>query len=145
MRRVFATCAAVLIGASVLAQSVHFVKGPTIRDLGTTLGITGKLAGLGEGDVTIVVNASGVADVECTNPGGNVAPGQDTAVSASGSVTLPSPKNGNLVFSLATIEPSIPSSACPNSQWTADAIDVAFSGGTLTVFQGGQAVLTQAF
>jgi hypothetical protein len=134
-----------MLSVALAAQSVHFVRGPVISDLGTTLGVSGKLAGLGQGDVTILVNASGVADVECTNPAGNVAPGQDTTISSSGSVTYPSPKNGNLVFSVATVVPSIPSSACPNNQWTADALDVDFSGGTITVIQGGQTVLQQGF
>jgi hypothetical protein len=127
------------------AQNVHLIGNLNTRDIGTQLLVGGKIAGLGEGDVTVVVNAQGVADVQCTNPGGNVAPGQDTAVSTSGSVTLPSPKNGNLNFSLSTATPVIPSSACPNAQWTATALDVEFSGGTFTVIQGGQVVLTQAF
>lgn len=129
----------------VVFQSVHFVRGPVAVDAGTTLVVSGKLAGLGEGDVTILISAPGVADVECTNPGGNVAPGQDTTFEATGSQTFPSPKNGNLVFSVPTVEPSIPSSACPNSQWSAEALDVAFgAGGVIQVVQGGQTVLTAA-
>src|SRR5678816_534091 len=121
------------------------IRDSTFTDAGTQLVTQGKLAGLGEGDVTIQVNANGVASVECTNPGGNVAPGQDTSVATVGSVTLPSAKNGNLVFSVATQAPSIPSSACPNDKWSAAATDVAFSGGTITVSQGGQVVLQQSF
>jgi hypothetical protein len=135
-----------LVASLALAQSVHFVRGPIVSpdtDTSTTQTVSGKLAGLGEGDVTLLLSVAGVADVECTNPGGNVAPGQDTEVTTTGSATLPSPKNGNLVFSVTTIEPSIPSSACPNNQWTAEATDVDFGAGTLTVIQGGQVVLTQ--
>ena len=137
----------VLIGAlSVSAASVHFVKGPTFVDAGTQLVTSGKLAGLGEGDITVIVNASGLADVECTNPGGNVAPGQQTAVSASGSVTLPSAKNGHLVFSVATETPTVPDyPTCPNPQWSASVVDVTFTGGTITVVQGGAIVLQEAF
>ena len=140
-----ATVFVMMFTLSVLAASVHFVRGPVVSDLGTVLNVSGKLAGLGQGDVTIFISAPGVASVECTNPGGNVAPGQNTSVATSGSVTLPSPKNGNLVFSVSTVEPSIPSSACPNNQWSAEATDVAFGSGLLTVTQGGQVVLTQAF
>ncbi len=135
----------ILMAVSLLAQSVHFVKAPSITDAGTQLVVAGKLAGLGEGDVTVSVNANGLATVECTNNGGNVAPGQLTTVSTFGSVTLPAGKNGNLVFSVATAAPSIPSSACPNSQWSAAATDVAFNTGTITVQQGGQTVLTREF
>jgi hypothetical protein len=134
-----------LVSAALLAANVHFVRGPDVTDNGVTLTVSGKLAGLGEGDITVIVNATGVASVECTNPGGNVAPGQDTTFAASGSVTLPASKNGNLVFSVTTAVPVIPSSACPNPQWTADATDVVFANGTVTVVQGGQVVLTQAF
>lgn len=140
-----AACVVVALSVGSLAQSVHFVKGPTFTDAGTVLVTSGKLAGLGAGDVTIAVNVAGIATVECTNPGGNVAPGQNTTIQAGGSVTLPSAKNGNLVFSVSTLEPSIPSSACPNDKWTADATDVQFGAGTITVSQGGQVVLTQSF
>lgn len=135
----------IFLSIPLAAQSVHFVKGPTFVDAGVQLVTSGKLAGLGEGDVTVTVNASGIASVECTNPGGNVAPGQDTAVATTGSITLPSAKNGNLVFSVATQAPSIPSSACPNDKWSAEAVDVAFGGGTITVSQGGVVVLEQSF
>jgi len=139
------TLVLVFLAATVAAASVHFVKGPVLTDAGTTLVVSGKLAGLGVGDVTIAVAASGVASVECTNPGGNIAPGQDTAISAGGSITLPAAKNGTLTFSVATIEPSIPSSACPNDGWSADAVDVLFGSGTITVIQGGVVVLAYPF
>jgi hypothetical protein len=143
--RLTTTLIALFAFTTVFAQSVHFIGTPVVRDIGTQLNVTGKIAGLGEGDVTVVVNAQGIAEVQCTNPAGNVAPGQDTTVSTIGAVTLPSPKNGNLNFSVSTATPVIPSSACPNSKWTATALDVDFSGGTISVIQGGQTVLTQAF
>ncbi len=132
-------------GALVLAASVHFVSGPTLVDNGVTVTATGKLAGLGQGDVTIVVNATGTATVQCTNPAGTVAPGQTKVINASGSQTLASPKNGTVTFSVSTLAPSIPSSACPNDQWTAEAVDVKFTSATVTVLQGGQVVLQQTF
>lgn len=139
------TIAWVLLAATVAAASVHFVTGPTSTDIGTTLAVTGKLAGLGVGDVTILVSASGLAETECTNPAGNVAPGQDTVVTTSGSVTLPAAKNGTLTFTVVTAEPVLPSvPTCPNPQWSAEAIDVIFSSGTITVLQGGVVVLQQA-
>jgi hypothetical protein len=142
-----ATMVGVLSGAVVLsAASVHFVKGPSLVDAGTQLVVSGKLAGLGEGDITILVNAAGLAATECTNPGSNVAPGQDITVESTGSVTLPAAKNGNLVFSVATATPIVPNyPTCPNPQWTAGVTDVAFTGGTITVLQGGVVVLQQEF
>jgi hypothetical protein len=135
------------MSGTLIAQNVHLVKTLNATDAGTTLVLAGKIAGLGSGDVTLIVDATGVASVECTNPGGNVAPGQDTTITASGSVTLPSPKNGQLTFNnLATSAPSVPNTpTCPNNAWTADVIDVAFSGGTLTVIQGGVIVLQTSF
>jgi hypothetical protein len=141
----FVLAALLACAVAVTAASVHFVKGPVLSDIGTQLVLSGKLAGLGVGDVTILLNAAGVASVECTNNGGNIAPGQDTAVTASGSITLPADKNGNLVFSVATNVPVIPSSACPNNLWSAEALDVAFGSGTIVVMQGGVVVLSVAF
>ena len=137
---------AVILAATLAAANVHFVRGFTTTDVGVSLVLSGKLAGLGQGDVTIIVEAAGVASIECTNPGGNVAPGQNTSISASGSVTLPAAKNGTLTFSVATLAPSVPNTpTCPNNAWEADVIDVAFSGGTITVIQGGAIVLQQSF
>src|SRR4029453_12096399 len=134
---------ALLFVVSLVAASVHFVRGPVVTDAGVILVVEGKLAGLGEGDISVLVNATGIASVERTNPGGNVAPGQDTAVSTSGSITLPSAKNGHLTFAGATAPPVGPDTpTCPNDQWSAGVTDVAFTGGTLTVIQGGEVVLT---
>jgi hypothetical protein len=141
---VVAALAISLLVVTMLAASVHFITGPVAVDAGTQLVVAGKLSGLGEGTITILVNADGIADVECTNPGGNVAPGQDTTVDATGSLTLPVTKNGTVTFSVATVAPSIPSTpTCPNTSWSAAALDVAFTNAVLTVFQGGVIVLQQ--
>jgi hypothetical protein len=143
MHRVLCCAVVICLASAVSAASVHFVRGPVVTDAGVILVVEGKLAGLGEGDITVLVNATGIASVECTNPGGNVAPGQDTAVSTSGSITLPSAKNGHLTFAVATAPPVVPDTpTCPNDQWSAGVTDVAFTGGTLTVIQGGEVVLT---
>lgn len=140
--RLIAVVVSMVLATSVLAAAVHFVRGPVAVDAGTTLVVSGKLAGLGEGDVTLLITGDGIAEVECANPSGHVAPGQDTTVAATGSQTYPSPKNGNLVFSVSTVTPTIPSSACPNPQWSAEAIDVAFVSGTITILQRGVVVLS---
>src|SRR5215212_4802685 len=73
---------ALLVGAVavplIYAASVHFKGGsPTFSDQGTTLKTCFSLAGLGNGDVTIIVTTTGSATTLCTNQGGNTAPGQN--------------------------------------------------------------------
>ena len=89
----FVVLTAVLVGlmaAPALAQSGHFVQTQTCRDIGTQVRCSGKVAGLGGTTFEITIEAEGIASVECTNPGGNVAPGQDTAVTVAGT-TEPQP------------------------------------------------------
>src|SRR5688572_16401513 len=57
--------------ASVGAASPHFVVGPTFTDLGSSFNASGKIAGLGNDDVTVTLTAVGVADTQCRNKGGN--------------------------------------------------------------------------
>jgi len=125
------------------AQSGHFVTGgnnaPTCTDIGTQLQCSGKVAGLGGTTFEITVEATGTASVECRNPGGNVAPGQDTSVTAAGtSGPLPTPRNGQFRFTVTTDTPTVPNfPTCPNPQWTAEVVDVAFGPATLSLFEDG--------
>ena len=128
--------------APAFAQSGHFIENgagaPVCTDEGTTVLCTGKVAGLGGTTFEIRIAASGIASVECTNPGGNVAPGQDTAVDVAGTTgPLPTPRNGQFVFSIQTDEPPQPppTPTCPNDMWEANIIDVAFTTATLTLFE----------
>jgi hypothetical protein len=139
-----AVLAAALITAGVaLAASGHFVTGganaPECTDIGTQVLCTGKVAGLGGTTFEITVEAPGIASVECENPGGNIAPGQDTAVDAAGSSgPLPTPRNGQYEFSIMTDPPTVPNfPTCPNPQWTAHVIDVTFGDATLSLFEDG--------
>jgi hypothetical protein len=117
------------------AQSGHFVGDVTCTDEGTTLECSGKVAGLGGTTFQINVAVSGAtADVVCTNPGQNPAPGQAfdfTAMGSSG--PQPTPRNGQFRFTFATVAPTAPAGSCPNPQWTATVTDVDFSGTTATV------------
>jgi len=135
-----------------LAQSGHFVTGggnaPNCTDLGTVLQCTGKVAGLGGTTFEITVTATGIAEIECENPGGNVAPGQDTTFDVSGtSDELPTPRNGQYVFSVTTNDPPpVPATpTCPNAQWTPNIVDVAFSNITLTLLEDGNVSDTFTF
>jgi hypothetical protein len=118
------------------AQAGHFVGTPTCTDEGTFLECTGKVAGLGGTTFRIDVSASGVADVTCTNPGGNVAPGQSFSFAGAGSTgDQLTPRNGQFRFSVETVAPTAPPGSCPNPMWTATVTDVHFTDATLTLFE----------
>jgi hypothetical protein len=126
----------------VLAQSGHFLdRTVECTDIGTQVECTGKVAGLGGTIFEITVDAAdAIATVECTNPGQNVAPGQDTAVTVAGTTDpLPTPRNGNYTFGLTTDdpEPLPPTPTCPNNQWTPNIVDVTFTEATLTLLEDG--------
>ena len=130
--------------SAALAQSGHFIEGgagaPVCTDIGVQVQCTGKVAGLGGTTFEITVDAIGRATVECLNPAGNRAPGQDTAVTVSGSSgPLPTPRNGQFVFDLTSDSPESlpPTPTCPNEKWTPDIIDVAFTTATLSLFEDG--------
>ena len=139
---VFAVVAAAVLALPSVAsaQSGHFVQTQTCTDEGTTVECSGKVAGLGGTTFEITVEADGIASVECTNPGGNVAPGQDTAVTVAGTTEpLPTPRNGQFRYTLATDdpEPLPPTPTCPNAQWTPDIVDVTFTTATITLLEDG--------
>jgi hypothetical protein len=142
---------AVTLGSSLaLAQNPHFVGQVRFTDLGEQLQVTGSIAGLGNENIDVQVAATGTGFVTCTNPGGNVAPGQLTTVDASGSVENLEVKNGRVNFIVVTDEPADPDPAvvCPNPQWTAEITDVAFTSATITVIQpsgSGIVVLERTF
>jgi hypothetical protein len=144
---VTAVLLAMLIVGSAMAASPHFVGGdPDFTDQGTTLNAVGSVAGLGNEDLTVVLDATGVAATECINPAGNRAPGQDTIVTTTGTVTDIEVKNGRAFFDVTTAEPFVPNyPTCPNPLWTAVVTDVDFTEATLSFFQGGELVLEETF
>jgi len=147
MKRVLIPLAVLVVALTTagiaLAQSGHFITGggnaPECTDIGTQVQCTGKVAGLGGTTFEITVAATGIASVECENPGGNIAPGQDTAVDVAGSSgPLPTPRNGQFVFTITTVAPTVPNfPTCPNPQWIAHVVDVAFGDATLSLFEDG--------
>jgi hypothetical protein len=138
---VLALMVTALAAVPALAQSGHFVGTPTCTDEGTTLECDAKVAGLGGTTFQLDISAPGTAIVECTNPGGNVAPGQDTDIEATGtSGPLPTPRNGSFTFrDVTTDTPTVPNfPTCPNPGWTATVTDVVFTGpATLTLSEDG--------
>jgi len=149
MKRIVITLVAVfallgLSAAPAFAQSGHFIprggNAPSCTDIGTQVECTGKVAGLGGTTFEITVEADGIAEVVCINPGGNRAPGQDTEVSVEGSTgELETPRNGQYVFTIETAdpEPLPPTPTCPNDQWTPEIVDVHFTEATLSLFEDG--------
>ena len=121
---------------AALAQAGHFVGTPTYTDIGTQVQCTGKVAGLGETTFTINVSAPGTAIVECTNPGGNVAPGQTFTTTVTGTTgPVPTPRNGQYQFDVTTTAPTAPPGSCPNPMWTATVTDVQFTTATITLLE----------
>jgi hypothetical protein len=130
--------AALAFPGAASAQSGHFVGTPTCTDEGTTLDCRGKVAGLGGTTFEITVTAPGTASVECTNPAGNVAPGQAFETTAAGtSGPLATPRNGQFRFTVETVTPSAPPGSCPNPMWTATVVDVEFGDATITLREDG--------
>jgi hypothetical protein len=110
---------------SVSAQNMHYVDGPTTTDNGTTLTVCGKIAGLGNNKgVNITVTTTATISTECTNPGGNIAPGQSKTVTLSYTKKFFSDKNGNVTFCINTLEQT--PGVCPNGKWTGRITDVSF-------------------
>src|SRR5829696_3068013 len=133
-----AAVAALTFAAVALAQSGHFVGTPTCTDEGTTVECSGKVAGLGGTTFEITVTAPGTASVECTNPGGQVAPGQSFNTTVAGtSGPLATPRNGQFRFTVESNTPSAPPGSCPNPMWTAEVVDVEFGDATITLTEDG--------
>lgn len=133
-----------LATGTAAAQGGHFVTGggnaPSCTDIGTQVRCTGKVAGLGGTTFTITVAAPGIASVECVNPAGQRAPGQDTAVEVAGSSgPLPTPRNGQFQFTITSDDPApLPATpTCPNPKWTPEIVDVSFTTATLSLFENG--------
>jgi hypothetical protein len=135
-----AALAALVVASIALAQSGHFNdRTVSCTDTGTQVECEGKVAGLGGTTFQIDISAQGTAVVECENPGENVAPGQDTSVTTTGTTgPLATPRNGNFNFEIATDPPTVPNvPTCPNPQWTANVVDVLFTSVTLTLREDG--------
>jgi hypothetical protein len=87
---------------------------------------TYDLAGVGNADATANLSTTYSGTVLCTNPAGNVAPGQTKYPTLNVSSGRLSPKNGRLTIpslastsDTATIEAALmENTKCPNRQWT---------------------------
>lgn len=143
--------------SAAFAASVHLKGGrnakPSFTDLGVTLNAMGELAGLGNGDVLVTLDATAAVTASCINPGTGEhrPPGQNPApITVTGSQAIPQEeiKNGNTPFNVTTQAPASPipgAPDCPNTRWMETIDDLAFTSATITVEQpAGTVVLIVA-
>ena len=143
--------AVVAFPAAATAASPH-LKNPNpllFTDNGLTLTAMVSYAGLGNFDTVQTLNATATPTASCTNPAGATQPpGQNPAsVNVTGSTAVPAAdiKNGNVTITTTTAPPVTPipgAPDCPNSQWTENITDMAFTSATITLSQNGVVVLT---
>jgi len=135
MRRIFkgfAVATLTMFAMNAMAQNPHYVEAPSSVDNGTTLTVCGKIAGLGNNKgVTITITTVATITTECTNPGGNIAPGQTRTETISRTKTFTSDKNGNVSFCVVTLEQD--PGTCPNGKWTGRVTDISFVNTTVLV------------
>jgi len=124
-------------GAAIkLSKGIDWTLGSLIAN--------GYVIGLGNTDVTVVLDAWGTPEVLCTNLGGNQAPGQNPpTLGATGSQVLPGNdplrKNGKSPFGVTAEDPeTLPGTqgGCPNDNWTAVVTFVYWDSARISVYQG---------
>ena len=121
-------------GGAVKLSRVAFSLGSLIAN--------GTLTGLGNADVSVVIDATGIPAITCINLGGNQVPGQSfPKVSASGNQVLDGDssvrKNGRSPFGVETVDPeTIPwnEAGCPNSHWTGHIDFIFWTDATISIF-----------
>ena len=111
---------------------------------------SGDVSGLGNQDVTLILDATGDPVVTCTNQGSNQAPGQNPSkVSATGTQFLPGNdtlrKNGKSPFDVETNDPVLTAvqGGCPNNNWTATTDFVFWTAADITVKDTAGKILTK--
>ena len=151
-------CAMGLIATTASAESPHFKKGGeptcTISGSSTSKSTTCKatLAGLGNGDLVINTTVSGFAVYQCSNNGGNTAPGQNKVlvgpVTAPTTIPSDSIKNGSVSFTTNPAVLTAPTTVtgaqagCPNPNWTGVNPTLTVTNISLTISQGGVTLFT---
>ena len=142
-----------LTTSPALARGAIKLSGITF-DLGSLIA-KGFASGLGNTDVTVVLDASGIPALTCTNYGGNDVPGQSyPKISATGQQTLdgddPIRKNGKSPFFTETDDPeTLPwdEAGCPNSNWTGHIDFIFWTDALISVYDTntGELLASQAY
>ena len=137
--------AAAAFPAATLAGSPHLKgRNPVLFvDNILTLTATVSYAGLGNFDTLQTLSATADPTADCVNPGSGEhrPPGhQPAAVTVTGSTAVPAGdiKNGNVSIPTTTnppVTPIVGAPGCPNTQWTENITDMAFTSATITLFQ----------
>jgi hypothetical protein len=145
-----AAWAATTIDPSAAPNGTHVQSGtPTCTESGFTVTCSSyDLAGVGNKNATANLSVTYSGTVLCTNPAGNVAPGQTEYPSIPTSTGSLQPKNGRLTVPELTsatqsqIEAALmQNTSCPNRKWTksVQSGSIAIVGFTYTLtFQGYQ-------
>ena len=102
----------------------------------------GLLTKLGSTDVNVVLDASGIPAITCTNYGRKDVPGQSSPrISATGEQSLdggsPIRKNGKSPFSVETVDPvTLPwdVAGCPGANWTARIDFIYWTNATISIY-----------
>lgn len=146
-----ALMALALVAIPALAESPHFIGTPTYsKSSSGDLTVSGKAAGLGNGPTAAFLSADQVvANYECVNKGGNVAPGQPVVEqNVTGPTQNITPHNGQITFSPTLNAPTPPSAKteCPNGNWTVRLTSITYYNVVLHIQQPpGTDVLTYSF
>jgi hypothetical protein len=124
-----------LAGGGVKLSGVSFSLGSLISK--------GYVSGIGNTDIKMVLDASGIPAITCINGGGNQVPGQSSPkVNAEGVQVLPGNdplrKNGKAAYNVeakpSTTILSWDVAGCPNSNWYGVITFVYWTNATITVF-----------
>jgi hypothetical protein len=137
-------------GTGGTSGNPHYVGAlPTITIEGNTATASGgKIAGLGSGPATFQLTVTGFVTTQCTNPSGNVAPGQNSSFTLAGEpVTVPTTDNGSIDVPTTTASgPAVGDpvsnrdAGCPNRKWQGSVTSSTITSATLTVSQGGSVI-----
>jgi len=121
-------------GPGIGLSGVKFSLGSLIAD--------GFVTKLGNTDVTVVLDASGIPAITCTNFGRKDVPGQSSPkISATGQQSLDGgndfTKNGRSPFNVETVDPvSLPwnEAGCPSANWSARIDFIYWTNATIRVY-----------
>lgn len=142
---------AILLVVGAMTTTVFAGRTPRLKEVSFSLGsleADGSFTALANADAVVTLDAEGIAEVTCINPGSQdqEPPGQNPQVSATGSTVILAEditKNGNAPFTVAAeaLLPSAREAGCPNDNWTAEVDFVYWTDATITIEQDGSSTV----